>query len=168
MEGSRSCTTLPQGAGSGRQRAAGDHFDPHAENVAWKVLETTSSWSKALGTLVRAVGLEELGVVKPREHRAKVAMQDNHREDHQRTLQEVIARARKHVWISKDTQRAKKLLRGEAEPKGLGYIKFSDEDPGDRAVLVGVHNTKTAILEALREPQDEVKMKQEQQEHAGG
>ena len=31
MAGSRSCTTLPQGAGSGLQRAAGDHFDPHTE-----------------------------------------------------------------------------------------------------------------------------------------
>ena len=135
---------------------------------ARKVLKTASSWSKEQGALARLLGLKELVGEMPQQPRAKVVMQDNHREDHQRTLQEVIARARKHVWISKDTQRAKKLLRGEAEPKGLGYIKFSDEDPGDRAVLVGVHNTKTAILEALREPQDEVKMKQEQQEHAGG
>ena len=28
--------------------------------------------------------------------------------------------------------------------KGSGYIEFSDEDPVDRAVLVGVHNAKTA------------------------
>ena len=117
---------------------------------------------------MRLLGQEELVGVMPQEPRAKIVVQGNHREEHRRTPQEVIARARKHAWIPKDTQRAKKLLRGEAEPKGLGYIKFSDEDPRDRAVLVGVHNTKTAILEALREPQDEVKMKQEQQEHAGG
>ena len=30
MAGSRSCTPLPQGAWSGLQRAAGNHFDPHA------------------------------------------------------------------------------------------------------------------------------------------
>ena len=42
----------------------------------------------------------------------------------------------------------------------------------DRAVLVGVHNLKTAVLEAKkglsREQQEEVKRKREQQEHAGG
>ena len=121
---------MPQGAGSGQQRPAGDHFDPHAEvgtkeekrarsrlNGAWKAMETPSSWSKALGTLARAVGLEELGVAKPREHLAKVVRQDNHREDHRRTPQEAIARTRKQVGIPKGTQQARKLLQGEVDPE---------------------------------------------------
>ena len=49
------------------------------------------------------------------------------------------------------------MLREEADPKGFGYIKVRDEDPRDRAVLVGVHKTKKAVLEAKREQRDKVK-----------
>ena len=34
--------------------------------------------------------------------------------------------------------------------KGSDYIKFRDEDPVDRAVLVGVHNVQTAVLKVER------------------
>ena len=60
-EGSRSCMPLPQGAGSGLQRAAGDHVDPHAEegtkeekrtlsllDMVRKALETASVWALSL------------------------------------------------------------------------------------------------------------------------
>ena len=66
----------------------------------------------------------------PQEPRVKIVMQDNHREDPRRTPQEVVAGARRHVGIPKDTHRAKKPLRGEADPKGFGYLKVRDEDPG--------------------------------------
>ena len=36
--------------------------------------------------------------------------------------------------------------------KGSGYIEFSDEDPVDRAVLVGVHNVQKAVLEVESGP----------------
>lgn len=51
-------------------------------------------------TLARLLGLEEL-VVMPQEPLAKIVMQDTHREDHWRTPQDMIARARRHVWIPK-------------------------------------------------------------------
>ena len=51
--------------------------------------------------------------------------------------------------------------------KGSGYIEFSDEDPVDRAVLVGVHNVQTAVLKMERGlswwQQEEVRKKREQQ-----
>ena len=62
----------------------------------------------------------------------------------------MIARARKQAWIPKGTQGARKMLRGEADPKSFGYIEFSDEGPVDRAVRVGVHYIKTTVLEAKR------------------
>ena len=34
--------------------------------------------------------------------------------------------------------------------KGSGYIEFSDEDPVDQSVLVGVHNIQTAVLKIER------------------
>ena len=133
-----------------------DHFDPHAKEgtkdgkrgpsllgETRKALKTAAPWSKAQGALARLLGLQE--------HLAKIVMQDTHREDLRRTPPEVIARARKHVWIPKGTQQARQLLRGEADPKGFSYIEFSDEDPMDRAVLVGVHDIKTAVLEAKRD-----------------
>ena len=88
-------------------------------------------------TLARLLGLEELVVVMPQEHLAKIVMQDTHREDHRRTPQEVIARARKHVWIPKGTQRARKLLRGEADPEDQlqgtpGQEGFSPRRGGER------------------------------------
>ena len=50
--------------------------------------------------------------------------------------------------------------------KGAGYIKFGDEDPVDRAVLVRVHHIKTAVLEVKRglsrRQQEEVRKQQEQ------
>ena len=46
---------------------------------------------------------------------------------------------------------------------GSGYIKFSDEDPVDRAILVGVHNIQTAVLKVERGlswwQQEEVRIK---------
>ena len=55
--------------------------------------------------------------------------------------------------------------------KGSGYIEFSDEDPMDRAVLVGVHNVQTAMLKVERGlswwQQEEVRIKREQQKQAG-
>ena len=55
--------------------------------------------------------------------------------------------------------------------KGSGYIEFSDEDPVDRAVLVGVHNVQKAVLEVerglSRRQQEEVRIKQEQQKTPG-
>ena len=55
--------------------------------------------------------------------------------------------------------------------KGSGYIEFSDEDPVDRAVLVGVHNVQKAVLEVerglSRRQQEEVRIKQEQQKTTG-
>ena len=88
-------------------------------------------------TLVRLLGLEELVVVMPREHLAKIVMQDTHREDHRRTPPDVIARERKHLWIPKGTQRARKLLRGEVDPEGLlqatpGQEGFSPRRGGGR------------------------------------
>ena len=68
-------------------------------------------------TLARLLGREALVVVMPQEHLAKAVMQDTHRENHRRTPQEVIVRARKHGWIHKGTQRARKLPRGEADPE---------------------------------------------------
>ena len=57
---------------------------------------------------------------------------------------------------------------GSRNKKGSGYIDFSDEDPVDRAVLMGVHYIKTAVLKAKRvlsrRQQQEVRRKQE---HAG-
>ena len=43
-----------------------------------KALKTASSRSKAQGKLARLSGLEELMVVTPQEHLAKIAMQDTH------------------------------------------------------------------------------------------
>ena len=55
--------------------------------------------------------------------------------------------------------------------KDSGYIKFDDEDPMDRAMLVGKHHIKTAVLEAKRGPgsrqQKEIQRKCEQQEQTG-
>ena len=61
MAGGKSCTPIPQGAGGGLQRAAVDHFDPHAEEgtkegkralslrgLARKALETASLWALSL------------------------------------------------------------------------------------------------------------------------
>ena len=62
-------------------------------------------------TLARLLGLEELVVVMPQEQLAKIVMQDAHREDQRRTPQDVIARARGHVWIPKGTQLARKVVR---------------------------------------------------------
>ena len=62
-------------------------------------------------TLARLLGLEELVVVMPQEQLAKIVMQDAHRKDHRRTPQDVIARARRHVWIPKGTQLARKVVR---------------------------------------------------------
>ena len=85
MAESRSCTPLPQGSGGGLQRAAVYHFDPHAEEGTKdgkralsllggtrKALKTASSWSKAQGALAKLLGLEELMVVRPQEHLAKI------------------------------------------------------------------------------------------------
>ena len=47
----------------------------------------------------------------PQEPLAKIIMQDAHREDHRRTPQDVMARARRHVWIPKGTQLARKVVR---------------------------------------------------------
>ena len=55
--------------------------------------------------------------------------------------------------------------------RGSGYIEFSDEDPVDGAVLVGVHNIKSAVLKVERDlswtQQKEVRIKREQQKQAG-
>ena len=55
--------------------------------------------------------------------------------------------------------------------KGAGYIKFGDEDPVDRAVLVRVHHIKTAVLEVRRglsrRQQEEIRRKSEPQEQTG-
>ena len=51
--------------------------------------------------------------------------------------------------------------------KGSGYIEFGDEDPVDRAVLVGVHNIKTAVLEVIRVQKEEIRRKCEQQKPTG-
>ena len=146
MAESRSCTPRPQCLGGGLQRAALDHFDSHGKEGTTggkgalsllggtrTSLKTASSWRNAQGERARLSGLEELMVVKPREHLAKIVMQDSQGKDHRRTPQEVVARARKHAGIPKGTQRARKMLRGEADPKGFGYIEFRDEGPVDRA-----------------------------------
>ena len=59
---------------------------------------------------------------------------------------------------------------------GYGYIEFTDEDPVDKLVLIGVIELKGAVLEArrglTREQQEEVKSKQQQMQggmmHHGG
>ena len=67
------------------------------------------------------------------------------------------------VFQEKETDGGKK--------KGSVYIEFSDEDPVDRAVLVGVHNVKKAVIEVERGlsggQQEEVRSKQEQQKKTG-
>ena len=50
-------------------------------------------------TLARLLGIVELVVVMPQEPLAKIIKQSLHREDHSRTPQDVIARARRHAWI---------------------------------------------------------------------
>ena len=73
-------------------------------------MKTASSWSKAQGERARLAGLEELAAVTPQDHLAKIVVQDTLREDLRRTPPEVIARARKHGWIPKGTQRARQIL----------------------------------------------------------
>ena len=55
--------------------------------------------------------------------------------------------------------------------KGSGYIEFSDEDPVDRAVLVGVPNIKSTVFKVERDlswtQQEEVRIRREQQKPAG-
>ena len=55
--------------------------------------------------------------------------------------------------------------------RGSGYIEFSDEDPVDRAVLVGVHNIKSTVFKVERDlswtQQEEVRIWREQQKPAG-
>ena len=53
--------------------------------------------------------------------------------------------------------------RDGGKKKGSQYVKFSDEDPVDQAVLVGVHNVQTAVLKVERSlswwQQEEVRIK---------
>ena len=77
-------------------------------------------------------------------------------------LEEYFGKYSKVVGVSQEREM------GSGNKKGSGYIEFSDEDPVDRAVLVGVQNIKTAVLKVKRvlnrRLQQEVRMKQE---HAG-
>ena len=61
--------------------------------------------------------------------------------------------------------------RDGGKKKGSQYVKFSDEDPVDQAVLVGVQNVQTAVLKVERSlswwHQEEVRIKQEQQKTTG-
>ena len=48
------------------------------------------------------------------------------------------------VGVSQERERNGK------KKKGSGYVEFSNEDPVDRAILVGVHNIQTAVLKVER------------------
>ena len=47
----------------------------------------------------RLLGIKELVVIMPSEQLALLVMTDAHREDHRRSVQDVTARARRHIWI---------------------------------------------------------------------
>ena len=67
--------------------------------------------------------------------------QDGQKEDiTDADLEEYFGRYGEIMGVSRETE-----IDG-GKKKGSGYIEFSDEDPVDRAVLVGVHNVQTAVL----------------------
>ena len=76
----------------------------------------------------------------------------------------------RQVWQGGRRVPGERDVRQKAEGIQL-YVKFSDEDPVDRAVLVGVHNIKTAVLKVERSlswrQQEEVRLKREQQKQVG-
>ena len=51
----------------------------------------------------------------------------------------------------------------QEKDKGAGYIEFNDEDPVDRATLVGIHHIKTAVIKVIRVQQEDIRKKYEQQ-----
>ena len=51
----------------------------------------------------------------------------------------------------------------QVKDKGSGYIEFDDEDPGDRATLVGIHHLETVMIKVIRVPQEDIRKKYEQQ-----
>ena len=61
--------------------------------------------------LARLLGVEELPVVMCSETLARVVMQDAHREDHRRDPKDVLARARKSLWIPRGGQLARKVIK---------------------------------------------------------
>ena len=58
--------------------------------------------------LARLLGVEYLPVILPQERLAELVLTDAHLEDHNRDPQNIMARARRHLWIPKGTATAKK------------------------------------------------------------
>ena len=60
--------------------------------------------------MAELVGREELAVVMPTEKLAKLVMGDAHNQDHRRSPQDVMPRARRHLWIPQGTRLAKEVV----------------------------------------------------------
>ena len=60
--------------------------------------------------MAEIVGREELAVIMPRERLARLVMEDAHREDHRRSPQDVMARARRHIWIPQGGRLARQVV----------------------------------------------------------
>jgi hypothetical protein len=60
--------------------------------------------------MAELVGREELAVVMPTEKLARLVMLDAHNQDHRRSPQDVMARARRHLWIPQGTRLAKEVI----------------------------------------------------------
>ena len=61
--------------------------------------------------LARLLGIQELVVIMPTEQLALLVMTDAHREDHRRSVQDITARARRHIWIPRGGPLARAVVK---------------------------------------------------------
>ena len=122
----------------GSRQAVRQHPTPAERDIARRLQIATSSQSaraalgagrlRSLGAILRngvvyvsgrirkehmaeIVGREELAVIMPGERLARLVMEDAHKEDHRRSPQDVMARARRHLWIPQGGRLAKQVVK---------------------------------------------------------
>ena len=96
-------------SGSAREALAAGKLESLGAQAKGGVVVVCGRAKKAV--LARLLGLEELLVVMPSEQLARRVMEDSHREDHRKTPQDILARSRRHFWIPRGADLARKVIK---------------------------------------------------------